>query len=143
MHTQLQLHRDLVAHANTLREQSGGNPYNMIDNTIYDLNGQPLTIRTTQEDIDRQFYNSIQTAQTEVTMRFPEFNSFPPSAQQVLVEMQFNMGGGVFSENNWPRLFEAVRNQDWTTASQECERGQLGDDRNNWARDMFLQAAGQ
>lgn len=139
----ISLHAELTALTRAMKEASNGQSYNKIDNTVYSVNGRDLTVKTSQEDIQRHFNQSIQDSMNEVSIIFPDFSNYPIPAQQVLVEMNFNMGAGQFSEKNWPRLFESIRNEDWATAATECHRFQLQEERNNWARDKFLEAAGQ
>ena len=65
----------------------------------------------------------------------------PISVQQALVDMQFNMGNNRFSEQYWPKLFDAIKNKDWETAAKEAsERKDVQKSRREWTKRMFLMA---
>jgi GH24 family phage-related lysozyme (muramidase) len=73
---------------------------------------------------------------------FPQFPSFPSSAQLALLDMAFNLGGPALN-TRWPSLKRAVLAQDWRSAQQECERSTSTLARNNATRLLFQRAAEQ
>lgn len=73
---------------------------------------------------------------------FPQFPSFPGSAQLALLDMAFNLGGAALN-TRWPSLKQAVLAQDWRRAQQECERSTSTPARNNATRELFRRAAEQ
>jgi GH24 family phage-related lysozyme (muramidase) len=73
---------------------------------------------------------------------FPQFPSFPGSAQLALLDMAFNLGGPALN-TRWPSLKRAVLAQDWRAAQQECERSTSTLARNTATRMLFQRAAEQ
>ena len=72
---------------------------------------------------------------------FPGFDGYPAPAQRALLDMAYNMGvGGVGRFHN---LRQACEAGDWKTAATECHRRTCRAERNEWTKDLFLNAAGQ
>lgn len=78
----------------------------------------------------------------ELRRKFPAFDRFPVPAKLALVDMIYNLGGTRFSAGRWPKLFAAVRAQDWVLAAVECQRRGIADARNQACADLFRAAAG-
>jgi GH24 family phage-related lysozyme (muramidase) len=70
---------------------------------------------------------------------FPGFDSFPASAQQALVDMAYNLGTGGLAK--FKNLRAACEAGDWARAATECSRSTSRPARNEWTRQMFLEAA--
>jgi len=85
-----------------------------------------------------KFDSQLNQSVNELEKKFPEFDTLPVPAQQALIDMQFNMGTPTFSESTWPKLFDAVSEQDWTTAAKESNRKDVQPSRNNWTRQQFM-----
>jgi len=71
---------------------------------------------------------------------FPGFDGFPAPAQRALVDMAYNLGVGGLGK--FHELRAAVDTGDWRTAAAECHRRTCRAERNEWTRDLFLEAAG-
>lgn len=78
----------------------------------------------------------------ELRRKFPGFDRFPVPAKLALADMIYNLGGTRFSAGRWPRLFAAVRAQDWVRAAVECQRRGIAEARNQACADLFRAAAG-
>lgn len=74
---------------------------------------------------------------SEVRKKFPEFDTFPPAAQEALLDMQYNSG---LNPSEWPKLFGHVRNRNWLGAVGEVNRPQVDIDRNDWTRRKMNEA---
>lgn len=75
-----------------------------------------------------------------LTASFPDFNAYPAEACAALFDMAYNLGiGGLTSK--FPTFCKAVKDKDWATAAQQCERGGIGDARNAWTKAQFEKAA--
>jgi GH24 family phage-related lysozyme (muramidase) len=71
----------------------------------------------------------------------PHFDSYPPSAQRALIDMAYNLGvGGV---GRFHSLRAACEAGDWAQAAAECHRRTCRAERNDWTRDLFLQAGAE
>lgn len=77
--------------------------------------------------------------------KFKDFDSFPLEVQQALLDMEYNLGPTKFRDEKgkWPKLFAAVRREDWVEASRESHRKDIQESRNDDIRDLFLKAAGR
>ena len=79
---------------------------------------------------------------------FPEFDDYPVSAQQALLDMQYNLGSTNFrasrivngQQKGWPKLFKAVEKQNWAQAAMESHRIGVGEKRNDRTGSWFNDA---
>jgi GH24 family phage-related lysozyme (muramidase) len=72
---------------------------------------------------------------------YPEFDSFPPSAQRALIDMAYNCGLGGLAK--FHHLADAVAKQDWAAAAAACHRKSCREERNEWTHDMFMAAVNE
>ena len=109
------------------------------NNTFKEKNYSNLEI--SKNDIYNQFNIMLEKSYTELEQKIENFNNFPTSVKQALVDMQFNMGNKKFSENTWPKLFKAIDNRDWQTAAKEAsQRKDVQKSRREWTYKMFIGA---
>lgn len=85
-----------------------------------------------------QTYRHLQSDVKVLERKFPEFKTFPPQAQNALIDMQYNSG---LNPKERPKLFSSVKAQDWRTAAQESHREAVGTDRNHKTQDLFREAS--
>lgn len=96
--------------------------------------------RLEDDAIDALLAADVQRKLLEIRARFPQFDSWPDSAQLAFADMAFNLGvGGI--EHKFPRFTAAVDRCDWATAALECKRPQLAAERNERTADLFRSAA--
>jgi GH24 family phage-related lysozyme (muramidase) len=69
-----------------------------------------------------------------------QFEQMPLSAQYALLDMAFNLGTPHLAKN-WPRLHQAIKQQDWHCAAQECSRRHIQSERNAATEQLFKQAS--
>lgn len=109
------------------------------DNTFKEKNYSNLEI--SKNDIYNQFNTMLEKSYNELEQKIENFNDFPISVKQALVDMQFNMGNKKFSDNNWPKLFQAIDNRNWRTAGKEArQRKDVQKSRREWTYKMFIDA---
>lgn len=65
---------------------------------------------------------------------FSDFDSFPLPLKEVLLDIQYNVRGGV-NPNDWPNLYRAIRNHDVNGIVSNVHRRDVAQRRNNWTRD--------
>lgn len=83
----------------------------------------------------------VQAFTKQLLVVFPNFDSYPAEACAAIFDMAFNLGIGKMT-SAFPSFMKAARNADWTTAAAQCHRlPPISDDRNNWTKALFLQAA--
>ena len=64
----------------------------------------------------------------------------PLSVQYALLDMAFNLGTPHLAKN-WPKLHQAIKQQDWQCAAQECSRRHIQNERNTATEQLFKQAS--
>lgn len=67
---------------------------------------------------------------------FPDFDDFPIELKEVLLDIQYNVIGGV-NENNWPKLYKAIKEKNVLGKDgivEHVNRPDIGKDRNDWAK---------
>ena len=65
---------------------------------------------------------------------FSDFDNFPLPLKEVLLDIQYNVRGGV-NPNDWPNLYRAIRNHDVNGIVSNVHRRDVAQRRNNWTRD--------
>lgn len=68
--------------------------------------------------------------------QFPDFDRFPQPLKKVLLDIQYNTGK--LKKDKWPKLYNAIRKKNIADMAEEVHRKDIGEDRNNWARDQIL-----
>lgn len=98
-------------------------------------------LEISKDDIYNQFNETLEKSYKELEQKIENFNSFPTTVKQALVDMQFNIGDKKFSNENWPKLFKAIDNHDWQTAAKEAsQRKDVQKSRREWTYKMFMSA---
>ena len=64
---------------------------------------------------------------------FSDFDSFPLPLKEVLLDIQYNVKGGV-NPNDWPNLYRAIRNLDIGGIVENVNRKDVQQSRNDWAK---------
>lgn len=98
-------------------------------------------LHLTGEFIDSNLKNIIASSFTELSNLFPSVGSYPGAARVALHDMIYNVGATRLPVA-FPRLMQAVRDQDWVTAAAESHRTIPDETRNDAIRDLFLSAGG-
>ena len=62
---------------------------------------------------------------------FSDFDSFPLPLKEVLLDIQYNVRGGV-NPNDWPNLYRAIRNRDVNGIVANVHRKDVAQRRNDW-----------
>lgn len=77
--------------------------------------------------------------ETDLRKNFKEYDYYPVPAKRALLDMVYNLGlDGLLK---FKKLKTAVEAKEWQKAAYECHRNGPSDERNNWTRDKFLEAA--
>jgi GH24 family phage-related lysozyme (muramidase) len=70
--------------------------------------------------------------------QYPDYDGYPPSAQEALLDMIYNLGAGGLAK--FGRLKAAVVAGQWQVAARDCHRMGIQQARNDWAVAQFLAA---
>ncbi len=101
---------------------------------------KPFTrLEMTHADIDSLLDNHIDEFTGGLEREISDFNAFPDTAQEALLDMAFNLGvSGLVRK--FPKLVSAASQRDWQTCAAECERRGIGDQRNQATKQLFESA---
>lgn len=80
---------------------------------------------------------------------YKDYKAYPSSAKRALLDMIYNLGFGRAATKDqqatglhqFTPLKKAVEAGDWQKAAENCHRKGPSEERNNWTRDLFLEAA--
>lgn len=95
------------------------------------------TMRMMPSDIDTVLTAKINEFEASARRTFPNWDTFPSSAQLALLDMIYNLG----SLRDFPKLVAAAQKKDWVTCAAECYRNGPSEQRNNDTKNRFLAAA--
>lgn len=91
---------------------------------------------------DQDAYNMAQSHMTNdlahVRSEFNDFDSFPNPLKEVLLDIQYNVKGGL-NRKNWPNLYQAIENRDVLGENgiyNNVNRKDVQQNRNDWAKRM-------
>jgi len=79
--------------------------------------GKPVGTPITEERVNSVFDSDVATYISEAKKVFPDFDNLPSEAQEVIVNMTFNMGAPRLSK--FKKFIAAVEAHNWDTASVE------------------------
>lgn len=79
--------------------------------------GKPVGTKVTQERVNAVFDNDVKIYVSEAKKVFPNLNELPEEAQQVIVNMTFNMGAPRLAK--FKKFIAGVNTGDWNTAAVE------------------------
>src|SRR5580704_1268437 len=92
-------------------------------------------------EIDSLLRQHLTYFDEQLSQRFAAYPNFPDPAKLGLLDMIFNLGViGLFK--GFPTLIEHVQKRDWENAATQCHRNGPNPERNEWAKQQFLAAAG-
>ena len=89
-------------------------------------------------EIDRLLRNHITEDIKYLQKEFPDFASYPPELQNVLLDIKFNTGN--VSQENWPKLRKAIAEKNLFGKDgiiYNVHRKDVGEDRNYWTKQQI------
>lgn len=90
------------------------------------------------EEINKLLKQHLQDDIKYLQKEFPDFASYPPELQNVLLDIKFNTGN--VSQENWPKLRKAISEKnlfDDEGVLKNVHRKDVGADRNYWAEQQI------
>ena len=94
--------------------------------------------RLAKGETDRLLRNHITEDIKYLKEEFPDFASYPPELQNVLLDIKFNTGN--VSQKNWPKLRKAIAEKNLFGDEgiiYNVHRKDVGEDRNYWAEQQI------
>ena len=94
--------------------------------------------RLAKGEIDKLLRNHITEDIKYLQKEFPDFASYPPELQNVLLDIKFNTGN--VSQENWPKLRKAIAEKNLFGKEgilKNVHRKDVGADRNNWTEQQI------
>lgn len=101
------------------------------------------TLRLPGVEIDRLRDQRIASAESDLIHAIPGISGFPMPVKQACLDIGFNIGAGRFhSEYFGPasKFGPAIYRRDWQTAAAESARRGIRPARNEYVRDLIIQA---
>lgn len=102
----------------------------------------PVGLYLTQESIDALTSAAVESTVGPLHTLFPDFDSYPLSAQTAVGDMSYNLGVSRL-RNQYPHFCAAVTAQDWKAAALQSGRNvsqSAFNDRNLWVAGLLNQA---
>jgi GH24 family phage-related lysozyme (muramidase) len=88
---------------------------------------------------DKEAYRMAQEHLTNdlahLRSEFKDFDSKAIPLKEVLMDLQYNTGS--LNRRNWPKLYQAIDDQDIEAIAQNVHRKDVGQERNDWAEKMI------
>ena len=113
------------------QQDAGGNYVNR--NTQADAFENKTNVRIS----DAEARNLAQTHMIEdlahLRREFADFDSFPLPLKEVLLDIQYNVAGGV-NRYNWPKLYKAIEDHDIDKIIEHIHRRDIANELNDWAQ---------
>jgi lysozyme len=79
--------------------------------------GKPVGTKVSEDRVNEVFEKDVQKMIKEAKILFPNFDNLPEEAQQVIVNMTFNMGRPRLS--NFKKFISYINESKWEEASKE------------------------
>ena len=89
-----------------------------------------------EQDAYNMALNHMKKDLAHLRREFSNFDSFPLELKEILLDIQYNVIGGV-NKNNWPKLYKAIREKNVLGTDgiiEHINRPDVGEERNNWAK---------
>ena len=96
-------------------------------------------LQLSEQDAYNMAQNHMRNDLAHVRNQFSDFDSFPNPLKEVLLDIQYNVKGGL-NKKNWPKLYEAINNRDiWGENGiyNNVNRKDVQHNRNDWAKRMI------
>lgn len=96
-------------------------------------------LQLSEQEAYNMALNHMTNDLTHVRSQFTDFDSFPNPLKEVLLDIQYNVIGGL-NKNKWPKLYEAIERRDvWGPDGiyNNVNRPDVQQSRNDWAKRMI------
>jgi GH24 family phage-related lysozyme (muramidase) len=91
------------------------------------------------DKIDALLKQVVDGFEADLADHFTDYRTYPAPVKRALLDMIYNLGlAGILKFKQLKKSVEAAK---WRNAAKQCHREGPSDERNDWTRDMFLEAA--
>ena len=127
-----------LAAYNRLRELSNQKDLNgayLHKNKLADFFEDQTNLRLSDQDAYNLAYKHMKTDLAYLRSQFADFDSLPNPLKEVLLDIQYNVIGGL-TQRKWPNLYDAIARRDVEGIARNINRRDVGQGRNDWAERM-------
>ena len=90
-------------------------------------------LRLSDQDAYDMAYKHMKNDLAHLRSQFADFDSLPNPLKEVLLDIQYNVIGGLNKEK-WPNLYDAIARRDVDDIERNVNRRDVGQGRNDWAK---------
>jgi GH24 family phage-related lysozyme (muramidase) len=125
---------------NAVRDENGNIDNNNQANSYEDKeNGLHLSEEYIEQQAKEHMEQNIQDLKVKLDKDDIDFDKLSRSVQEGLLDMEYNMGNK-FNREKWAEFFFAMDNHDSEGMARESHGRDVGEGRNKWRADKFLNA---
>ena len=127
-----------LAAYNRLRELSNQKDLNgayLHKNKLADFFEDQTNLRLSDQDAYNIAYKHMKNDLAYLRSQFADFDSLPNPLKEVLLDIQYNVIGGL-TQRKWPNLYDAIARRDVEGIARNINRRDVGQGRNDWAERM-------
>ena len=127
-----------LAAYNRLRELSNQKDLNgayLHKNKLADFFEDQTNLRLSDQDAYDMAYKHMKNDLAYLRSQFADFDSLPNPLKEVLLDIQYNVIGGL-TQRKWPNLYDAIARRDVEGIARNINRRDVGQGRNDWAERM-------
>ncbi len=127
-----------LAAYNRLRELSNQKDLNgayLHKNKLADFFEDQTNLRLSDQDAYNIAYKHMKNDLAYLRSQFADFDSLPNPLKEVLLDIQYNVIGGL-TQRKWPNLYDAIARRDVDGIARNVNRRDVGQGRNDWAERM-------
>jgi GH24 family phage-related lysozyme (muramidase) len=97
---------------------------------------QYTTLHLIEATIDALLTEDLTRFVGRLAARLPEYDSYPVSVQEALLDMVFNLGETGLMDK-FPKFIAAIQRKDWKAAADQCNRVGIAGSRNDETRRLL------
>lgn len=95
-------------------------------------------LRIDDKEAERMRDEHLKKDLKEIKKEVPGFDNLPFELKEVLMDIKYNTGNVKDKEGCWPNLHQAILDKDIEKIAKETHRQDVGQKRNDWARNKIL-----
>ena len=92
-------------------------------------------LQLSDQDVYDMAYKRMKNDLAHLRSQFADFDSLPNPLKEVLLDIQYNVIGGL-NKKKWPNLYDAIARRDVESIARNVNRRDVGQGRNEWAERM-------
>ena len=124
---------------NNMSKETDSNGNYLYANNKANFFKDKTNLQLSEQDAYNMAQNHMRNDLAHVRNQFSDFDTFPNPLKEVLLDIQYNVKGGL-NQQNWPNLYNAINNRDiWGKNGiyNNVNRKDVQQSRNDWAKRMI------